>query len=70
MGEFRTLRLNDFKNNNKGTNTTSAKNKFVNYKQRPLDNDLLRKIEQHDLKNGINLDDNDDEVIKKLGVKL
>ncbi len=43
-----------FKPNN---NSIYNKNKFVNYKQRPLDYDLLREIEIRDLKRGI--DDND-----------
>lgn len=44
--------LNDFKNNNKNINTNKqyGKNKFVNYKQDPLDYDLLRKIELQSLK--------------------
>lgn len=44
--------LNDFKNNNKNINTNKqyGKNKFVNYKQDPLDYDLLRKTELQSLK--------------------
>ena len=44
--------LNAFKNNNKNINTNKqyGKNKFVNYKQDPLDYDLLRKIELQSLK--------------------
>lgn len=44
--------LNDFKNNNHSINTNKqyGKNKFVNYKQEPLDYDLLRKIELQSLK--------------------
>ncbi len=39
------------------TNNNYGKNKFVNYKQEPLDYDLLRKIEIMTLKEGI--EDND-----------
>ncbi|MBS5795018.1 MAG: hypothetical protein KIC92_09775, partial [Clostridiales bacterium] len=46
--------LNDFKNNNKNININTkkqyGKNKFVNYKQDPLDYDLLRQIELQSLK--------------------
>lgn len=44
--------LNDFKNNNHSINTNKqyGKNKFVNYKQEPLDYDLLRRIELQSLK--------------------
>lgn len=44
--------LNDFKNNNKNININKqyGKNKFVNYKQEPLDYELLRQIELQSLK--------------------
>ncbi len=41
--------LSDFKNNSENNNKT-AKNKFVNYNQQPLDFDLLRQIELQSLK--------------------
>lgn len=47
--------LNDFKNNNQNIsiNKQYGKNKFVNYKQEPLDFDLLRQIEIMTLKEGL-----------------